>query len=62
MTGQDSATPSGGDARSPFFYATKPTRGTLFWRTFLPWQFYRFLCINWKMIGMIRRSHAGGRR
>lgn len=41
----------------PWFYATKPTRGTVFLRTFLPWQAYRFLRINLKMMQMIRRSH-----
>lgn len=44
---------------NPWFYATKPTRGTLFLRTFLPWQAWRFVCINWKMVGMIRKSHGG---
>jgi hypothetical protein len=41
----------------PWFYATKPTRGTIFWRTFLPWQMWRFLWINLKMVSIIRRSH-----
>jgi hypothetical protein len=39
------------------FYATHPTRRTLFLRTFLPWQLWRFAIINLKMIGIIRRSH-----
>jgi|CXWL01.1.fsa_nt_gi hypothetical protein len=34
-----------------------PTRSTLFWRTFLPWQMWRFVWINWKMLAIIRRSH-----
>jgi hypothetical protein len=38
-------------------YVTKPTRRTLFLRTFLPWQLWRFAVINLKMIGIIRRSH-----
>lgn len=38
-------------------YATKPTRWTLFLRTFLPWQAWRFFWINLKMIGIIRRGH-----
>lgn len=33
-------------------YATRPTRMTLFFRTFLPWQFIRFLVINAKIIRM----------
>ncbi len=38
-------------------YVTKPTRRTLFLRTFLPWQIWRFAAINVKMIAIIRRSH-----
>lgn len=44
---------------SDWFYATKPTRGTLFLRTFIPYQLWRFFWINLKMLGMIRRSHHG---
>jgi hypothetical protein len=40
-------------------YVTRPTRPTLFLRTFLPWQLWRFAAINLKMIGIIRRSHRG---
>ena len=42
-------------------YVTKPTRTTLFLRTFLPWQAWRFAVINLKMIDIIRRSHKGER-
>ncbi len=38
-------------------YVTKPTRATLFLRTFLPYQLWRFAAINLKMIEIIRRSH-----
>ena len=38
-------------------YVTKPTRTTLFLRTFLPWHAWRFAAINLKMIDIIRRSH-----
>jgi len=41
------------------FYAPKPTRFTVFLRTFLPWQVVRFAFINLKMLRIIRRSHAG---
>jgi len=41
------------------FYATKPTRWTLFLRTFLPWQALRFAVINIKMMRVIHRSHRG---
>ena len=40
-------------------YVTKPTRFTVFMRTFLPWQLWRFAAINLKMVGIIRRSHHG---
>ena len=40
-------------------YATKPTRFTVFMRTFLPWQMWRFVAINLKMVGIIRSSHHG---
>ena len=43
---------------TPHFYATKPTRFTVFLRTFLPWQMVRFALINLKMLGIIRRSHG----
>ncbi len=41
------------------FYATKPTRFTVFLRTFLPWQALRFAVINLKMLRIIARSHRG---
>ena len=39
--------------------ATKPTKATLFLRTFPPYQLWRFFWLNLKMIGIIRRSHQG---
>lgn len=44
-------------AESKQFYVTKPTRFTVFMRTFVPWQLWRFAVVNLKMIGMIRLSH-----
>ncbi len=38
-------------------YATRPTKATLFLRTFLPWQAWRFVVINLKMLRIIARSH-----
>jgi hypothetical protein len=35
----------------------RPTKRTLFWRTFVPWQLLRFLVINLRMTRMIMRSH-----
>lgn len=46
-------------SQSDWFFATKPTRFTLFLRTFLPYQLWRFLLINLKMFGIIRLSHRG---
>ncbi len=37
-------------------YATRPTRFTLFMRTFLPWQMWRFVCINLRMMLLIGRE------
>ena len=39
------------------FYATRPTRSTVFMRTFLPWQLWRFVSINLKMLRIIGKSH-----
>ena len=39
-------------------YVTRPTRWTTFTRTFVPWQLWRFVRINQKMIGIIRSSHT----
>ncbi len=39
-------------------YATKPTGITLCWRTFIPWQAWRFPWINLKMLAIIRRGHS----
>lgn len=45
--------------QSSRLYATKPTKGTLFLRTFLPWQIWRFIWINLKMLSIIKSSHQG---
>ncbi|MCI0548488.1 MAG: hypothetical protein L0027_14530 [Candidatus Rokubacteria bacterium] len=44
------------------FYATRPTAWVLFLRTFLPWQLWRFVVINLKMLRIIARSHGRGDR
>ena len=41
------------------FFATKPTGFTRFLRVFLPYQLWRFLMINLKMVRIIGRNHAG---
>ncbi len=38
-------------------YASRPTRTTLFFRTFLPWQLFRLLVVNLRMTMMILKSH-----
>lgn len=38
--------------------AVRPTKTTLFFRSFLPWQFVRFIVINFKMSVMILKSHG----
>ncbi len=50
MAATDPTTPS--DDR--YAYVTRPTRLTVFLRTFLPWQVWRFFRINSKMIAIIR--------
>lgn len=42
-------------------YVTRPTRWTLFLRTFVPWQLWRFAMINLKMIDIERLSHRAQR-
>jgi hypothetical protein len=39
-------------------YVTRPTRWTIFLRTFVPWQLWRFARINAKMIKIIRGRHT----
>lgn len=39
-------------------FAMRPGRWVLFLRTFLPFQIYRFLWINLRMLVMIRKSHG----
>lgn len=41
--------------------APKPTKGTLFMRTFLPWQILRFFGINLKMMRMMHLEHKSSR-
>jgi hypothetical protein len=41
------------------FFAPRPSRVTLFFRTFFPWQLVRFVWINLKMLRMIGLAHSG---
>jgi len=43
--------------KDPGYFAPLPTRATLFFRTFFPYQIWRFVWINLKMIKIIRMSH-----
>jgi hypothetical protein len=43
---------------SKTYSAPRPTKTTLFFRSFLPWQLIRFLVINLKMTVMILKSHG----
>lgn len=38
-------------------YAMKPNRWVLFGRTFFPYQLYRFIWINLRMLRIIFKSH-----
>jgi hypothetical protein len=40
------------------FYASHPERRTVFLRTFIPWQLWRFAVINMRMLRIIARSHG----
>ena len=44
-------------APTPTTHVAKPTRWTVFLRTFIPWQLWRFAMINLRMLDIIRRSH-----
>lgn len=48
-----------GQRRGAAALATVPTGFTRFMRVFLPWQAWRFVAINLKMVRLIRRSHHG---
>jgi hypothetical protein len=41
------------------FFAPRPSRAVLFLRTFAPWQLLRFAVINFRMIRMLGKAHAG---
>lgn len=38
-------------------FATKPTSWTCFWRVFFPYQVWRFIRINIKMLRVIWKGH-----
>jgi hypothetical protein len=40
------------------YYPPMPTSKTLFWRKFLPYQAWRFLVLNWRIINIVVRGHS----
>lgn len=38
-------------------YYLRPSKLTIFLRSFIPWQIYRFIVINLKMLKMMLKSH-----
>lgn len=47
------------ELRRPYeegYFASTPTRGRRFLRTFLPWQLWRFAAINLRMLRMMAKS------
>ncbi len=39
-------------------YPPFPTSSTLFWRRFMPWQFFRFIVLNLKIIRIVVGGHS----
>lgn len=46
------------DAYNDDFFALQPGPWVKFFRVFWPWQFLRFLVINFKMLRIISDSHS----
>jgi hypothetical protein len=40
------------------YFAPRPTAMTVALRTFIPWQLFRFVVINVRMLRMISKSHG----
>lgn len=40
------------------FYATKPLKSVKFMRRFLPWQLYKFIVINFKVMIIVAYGHS----
>jgi hypothetical protein len=39
-------------------YAPMPTKSTLFWRRFIPWQAWRFIVLNIKILKIVVGGHS----
>jgi len=46
------------DKYSDQYYPPTPTNTTLFWRRFMPFQFIRFLILNYKIMKIVVRGHS----
>ena len=40
------------------YYPPTPTKFTLFWRKFIPFQIIRFFILNWKIIKIVVKGHS----
>jgi hypothetical protein len=39
-------------------FTTVPTGGTTFWRKFIPWQLFRFMVLNLKIMKIVVGGHS----
>lgn len=39
-------------------YAAHPTKYTMFWRKFWPWQIYRFFALNLMVMKIVIKGHS----
>jgi len=44
--------------RSDEAFAPTPTKSTLFWRGFIPWQAWRWLVLNIKILKIVVGGHS----
>lgn len=40
------------------YYAAHPTRRTMFWRKFWPWQMVRFIVLNLMVMRIVVKGHS----
>jgi hypothetical protein len=45
-------------AYSEASYPPVPTRATRFWRAFIPWQLYRWVVLNIKILRIVAGGHS----
>lgn len=43
---------------TPESYAPMPTKSTIFWRKFIPWQVWRFIVLNIKILKIVVGGHS----